>query len=372
MRIARLSRFVLFTSLLPAFCTSNYPARISSGWMYAVALKRISPESSDIRPARPPDPLGVSIPLPYHHVLFPFGFPLHIRTNELGIIRAAEQSWAAFSQRFRETPLQVRVLVSDSSTTRRPPSPVVRAQANLLTMVADSQNFACCDLANGFCFANLSKSALLNRDYLRYHFLEAAVHVLLDTQHLVAVHAACVVKDGHGVLFVGDSGAGKSSLAYACARRGWTYVSDDAACVLRRRPGRQVLGNPQNFRFRPAVSALFPELRGRVRVRNGKPSVEVRTESLTNLSTAYECTVDYIVFLDRRAQPAGPPRLAPVSEEEGLRGIFSSPWPPDLPIHQERLEAVERLLKARLFRMSYLEFDAAIDLLEQTMMRRSS
>jgi hypothetical protein len=30
------------------------------------------------------------------------------------------------------------------------------------------------------------------------------------------------------------------------------------------------------------------------------------------------------------------------------------------------------LLKARLFRMSYLEFDAAIDLLEQTMMRRSS
>ena len=49
-------------------------------------------------------------------------------------------------------PLQVRVLVSDSSATRRPPSPVVRAQANLLTMVADSQNFACCDLANGFCF----------------------------------------------------------------------------------------------------------------------------------------------------------------------------------------------------------------------------
>jgi hypothetical protein len=167
-------------------------------------------------------------------------------------------------------------------------------------------------------------------------------------------------------LLVGRSGAGKSSLAYACARRGWTYVSDDAACLVRRRPGRQVLGNPHCFRFRPTAAALFPELRGRVKLRNGKPSVEIRTEGLAHLLTANECTVDYVVFLDRRAEPAGPAHLTPLSEEECLRGLFSSPWPPELPIHQERLVAVERLLKARLYRMEYLEFDPAIDLLEQT------
>lgn len=337
--------------------------------MYAAALKRISPDAIEIAPSHLPDPLGALTPLPHHHVLFPFGFPVQIKTNELAIIRAAEQSWAAFPQRFRETPLQVRVLVSDSSTTRRPPTPIVRAQANLMTMVADAHNFACCDLANGFCFIHLSKSAVVNRDYLRYHFLEGTVYALQDTQHVVSVHAACVVKDGHGVLFVGDSGAGKSSLAYACARRGWTYVSDDATRLVRRRPGRQVLGNPQNFRFRPAVTTLFPELRGRVKLRNGKPTVEVRTEGLPHLLTANECTVDYVVFLDRRAQPAGPPLLTPLSEEECLRGLFTSPWPPELPIHQERLAAVERLLKARCFRMAYLEFDAAIDLLEQTVTR---
>jgi hypothetical protein len=336
--------------------------------MYAAALKRISPESLEITPPHLSDPLGASTPLPHHHVLFPFGFPVQIKTNELAIIRAAEQSWAVFPQRFREIPLQLRVLVSDSLTTRRPPTPVVRAQANLLTMVADSQNYACCDLANGFCFANLSKSALINRDYLRYHFLEGTVYALLDTQHVVSVHAACVVKDGRGVLFVGESGSGKSSLAYACARRGWTYVSDDAARLVRRRPGRQVLGNPHHFRFRPATTALFPELRGRIKLRNGKPTVEVRTEALSHLVTANECTVEYLVFLDRREQPAGPPRLIPLSEEECLRGLFTSPWPPELPIHQERLTAVERLLKARRFRMNYLEFDPAIDLLEQTIM----
>ena len=337
--------------------------------MYAAALKRISSDPPEIPPSHLPDPLGASIPLPHHHVLFPFGFPVQIKTNELAIIRAAEQSWAAFAQRFRETPLQLRVVVSDSSTTRRPATPVVRAQANLMTIVADSQNFACCDLASGFCFAHLSKAALLHRDYLRYHFLEGSIYPLMDIQHVVAVHAACVVKDGHGVLFVGDSGAGKSSLAYACARRGWTYVADDAACLVRRRPGRQVLGNPHSFRFRPTVSTLFPELRGRVKLRNGKPTVEVRTEALSHLITAQECTVDYLVFLDRRAQPDGSPLVSSVSEEECLRGLYSSPWPPELSIHQERFSAVERLLKAERFRMSYLEFDPAIDLLERTILQ---
>jgi hypothetical protein len=336
--------------------------------MYASALKRISPHEPEVvsLPALDLDPLGASIPLPYHHVLFPFGFPVHIKTNEQGIIRAAEQCWAAFPQRFRESPLQMRIVVSESSSTRRPPAPVIRAQANLLTMVADSQNFACCDLATGFGFVSISKAALFNRDYLRYHFLEGLVYALLETQHLVSVHAACVVKDGHGVLFVGNPGAGKSSLAYACARRGWTYISDDASRLVRRRPGRQVLGNPHSFRFRPTATTLFPELRGRVKLRNGKPTVEVRTEALTHLLTANDCTVDYVVFLDRRPQPDGPARLTPLSEEECLRGLFYSPWPPELPIHQERLAAVERLLKAQLYRMDYLEFDPAIDLLEQT------
>lgn len=361
--------FPLFTSLLLAVCTSGAFSRISSGWMYAAALKRISSDPPEFPPSHLLDPLGASIPLPHHHVLFPFGFPVHIKTNELAIIRAAEQSWASFSQRFREAPLQIRVVVSDSSTTRRPPTPIVRAQASLMIRVADSQNFACCDLANGFCFINLSKAALLHRDYLRYHFLEGSVYALLDTQHVVSVHASCVVKNGHGVLFIGDSGAGKSSLAYACARRGWTYVADDATCLVRRRPGRQVLGNPQSFRFRPAVSALFPELRGRVKLRNGRPTVEVRTEALSQLVTAQECTVDYLIFLDRRAQADGPPRLISVSEEECLRGLYTSPWPPELSINQERFAAVERLLKAQRFRMNYLEFDPAIDLLEQTILQ---
>jgi HPr Serine kinase C-terminal domain len=312
------------------------------------------------------DPLQAFVPLPFHHVLFPYGFPVQIKSNEPAVLRLAEQSWGRFQQRFRETPIEVRFLVSEHVVRRRPLVPAFRAQANLLTMVADAHNFACCDLAAGFGFACLTKGTVVNRAYVRYHFLEAMVYTLLDSRHLVAVHAACVMKDGHGVLLVGDSGAGKSSLAYACMRRGWTYVSDDASSLLRRRTGRVVVGNPQTFRFRPTASILFPELQGQIKVRNGKPTVEIRTENLRNSKIANECTVDYVIFLNRLEYDVSTPSLAPIPRDESLRRLCQeNVWPIELSLHQERLEAIERLLDAQLFQLTYKAFGPAIDLLEQ-------
>lgn len=42
------------------------------------------------------------------------------------------------------------------------------------------------------------------------------------------LHAALVARDGRGVLFVGASGAGKSTCALACALQGFDYLGDDA------------------------------------------------------------------------------------------------------------------------------------------------
>jgi hypothetical protein len=310
------------------------------------------------------DPLCASIALPFHHVLFPHGFPTQIKSNDPAVIRAAELSWGVFTQRFRETPIEVRLIVSDVPSRRRPPFPVFRAQSNLLTIVADAHNFACCDLAAGFGFACLTKAATTHRDYLRFQFLEAMVYTLLDTQYLVALHAACVGIHGRGMLLVGDSGAGKSSLAYACIRRGWTYVSDDAVSIVLRKTGRTVIGNPQTLRFRPSASSLFPEIKGRAKARNGKPTVEVRTETLKNLRIAYESHVDYIVFLKRWGSEPAPPSIERLSREEALRRLSHNPWPSELAVHEDRTAAIERLLGADVYELKYRDFGPAIDLLE--------
>ncbi len=319
-----------------------------------------------------PDPLRASIPLPFHHVLFPYGFPVYVKANDITIIRAAELSWGSFRQRYRETPIEIRFIVSDVSSRRRPPVPSFRAQANLLVLVADAHNFGCCDLIAGFGFASVTKAAVSNRDYVRYHFLDAMVYTLLDARHLVAVHAACVAKDRRGVLFVGDSGAGKSSLAYACARRHWTYVSDDATALIRRKAGRAVLGNPQSFRFRPATAVLFPELRAPSKLRNGKPTIEIRTEDLPGIRTSDECVVQFVIFLNRLDCDVEVPSLVPVPRREALRRLSQDPWPTELLIQEERVQALERLLEAECLELTYRQFDPAIDLLETLVQRGKS
>jgi hypothetical protein len=324
---------------------------------------------SRVMPSR--DPLLAFVPMPFEHVFYPHGFPVQIKSNEQAVLEAAERSWGTSRQRFDEAQIEVRYLICNGPR-KRAPAPVCRAQCNVLTMVADEHNYACSDLIRGFGSAWLTEGTVDEVEYFRYTFLEGLVYGLLENLHLVSIHAACVVKNGHGVLLAADSGMGKSSLAYACACRGWTYVSDDASSLIRRGTGRKVIGNPRLFRFRPSAADLFPELRDHVvlgaqsqtRFRKGKPSFEVWTESLPHIQIAGEASIDHIVFLKREVQFKTSARLVPISRETALSRLLPGVWPAELPLYQQRSAAVERLLEAELCDMSYYGLDATVDLLE--------
>jgi hypothetical protein len=233
--------------------------------------------------------------------------------------------------------------------------------------VADAQNFWCCDLTRGFASAWVTEPAAADAGYLRYHVIEAMAYSMQESLHVISLHAACVALEDHGVLLAGDSGSGKSSLAYACARRGWTYISDDASCLTRHGGGRQVLGDSSLFRFRETAGALFPEFSGMQESRHarGKPTIEVRTASLPAVRTASESRVDSIVFLNRRDARGGRAELLRVAKEDALSYLALSPWPADLPTESGRLATVERLLGAGVYEMRYRDLDPAVDALER-------
>ena len=346
----------------------NYPrwaARLFSGEM-----SRQTNAQRALAPAA--DPLLASLALPCKAEFYPHGFPVSIATNSPAVLEAADKSWGGLRKRFDERPVEIRCLVSRGSSRRCPPSPVVRAQSNLLAGVAGRENFQCCDLEKGFAFAWVTEAVVENTDFFRYHFLEAMTWCLLDTKHLVSIHAACVALDGRGMLLAGNSGVGKSSLAYACARRGWTYTSDDATSLVRRDRGRTALGNPRVFRFRGTAGELFPEFsgfRGRRRG-NGKPTIEVSTSMLPAIRTAAEAHVDFIVFLNRRDAVEGSVELRPVFKVEAANLLWPGVWPPELKSVREERAAVERLLDAELFELRYRELDAAVDALESVVRRR--
>lgn len=296
-------------------------------------------------------------------IFYPLGFAVEIETNSIEILRAACESWGKHTRASNDPPLKIRLGVTQTTSDGCLPAPIARADGHLLSIVADAANFAVCDLLQGVAFGWVSDAALQNRHYLRYHFLEAVALSLISTSRATPLHAACVSYKGRGVLFCGASGAGKSTFAYACARAGWTFTSDDASYLLWDDAALTVRGNAHQVRFRPAARELFPELRDRsLAVRAaGKPSIEVPTSEIPGIVTVQETQVHSVVLLSRSV--SGPARVTPLTRDEMLPilegSLFAVEW-----ARHPRTAVLERLCSASMYELHYSDCEDAIKLLE--------
>jgi len=309
----------------------------------------------------PPDPVLSDFGLPLRAAHYAMGFAVEIATNSDAVLAAAEESWGSFQKRFAEPSVQLEIGVLADGSNDCPPAPSTRSRGHLLTTIADARNFSVCDLSRGFAFAWLTQTAAADRAYLRYYFLEATVLTLLESLYLTPLHAACVQIGGQGVLLCGESGAGKSSLAFACARRGWKFLSDDGSALVRKRPGRMVVGNPHQMRFRESATKLFPELKKqRVTPRaTGKMAIELATATLPEIATITECQVDYIVFLNRR-EPV-PPGLLPLPNDAAWQYFEQYMCFGEDEVHRAQSASIYDLLTARVFEMRYGDLDWAVE-----------
>ena len=313
------------------------------------------------------DPLLTRVPLAYEDVFYPYGYPVRLRSNSVTTLDAAVRSWSTYRRRHDDPPLDIRLILSEGNNPGCTEPPAFRSQGHLLSIVADRENFALLDLNAGFAFGWATKATAQNQEYFRQCLLDVMIYPLLEIRHLVTLHAACVMHQGKGILLAGNAGAGKSSLSYACARRGWVFVSDDASAIHRRSPIPKVIGHPQKFRFREPVGQLFPEFQGLKSTLRayGKPTIEVLTRTIESIRGAEESPVNAIVFLNRPAYESGPPVLIPVSREEAWNRLSFSVWAVQMPEFDQRLAAVERFLTVPLFELRYSELGPAIDLLER-------
>jgi len=314
--------------------------------------------------AVPHDPLLCNMRMPLHTVLYPLGFPLEITTNSPAVIAAARESWGHFPEAFAERPVHLRVGVVGSGNGASLPAPTHRAWLNLMAIVTDAENFAVCDLRQGVAFCCLTETALADPLYLRYYFLEGPGLSLLEHRYLVSVHAACVRFADRGVLLCGDSGAGKSSLAYACALRGWTFVADDNIALIRGRKEREVIGNPNRIRFRETGVDLFPELSQYQAVRQvaGDRAIELATAMAPGISTALTSTADYVVFLNR--QDSNPPGLAPFSKQKAFSWLKQVITFGEEEVRQAQVASLHTLMATEILELRYTELSTAVDLLE--------
>lgn len=165
----------------------------------------------------------------HREMYYPLGFPTELSTNSPEILSQARSLWSIFEKQFDTELIRVDVHVVESDSTECPPTPVCRIMYPLLISVADTDNYSIVHLDRNRTQITISRAAEKHSSYLRYFFLGSSPLSHIATRFTTNVHAGCVALNSRGVLLCGDTGAGKSSLSYACARAGWTFVSDDVS-----------------------------------------------------------------------------------------------------------------------------------------------
>jgi hypothetical protein len=309
------------------------------------------------------DPLLSDIDLPLEGTFHPAGFPLHLATNSRDVLEAACEAWGAWDRAFHTDPLRFRVVV-------RPPgavaaAPVYFAQSGLLSCVADAHNFASADTRTLSASFLLSEKTCADHALLRWLFLDAMAYMLLTQRYVLSLHAACVAHRESGILLCGRSGAGKSTLSVACARSGFTFLSDDCTWILTGTDSPVAIGKPHQARLRADAARHFPELEG-VPARalpNGKLSMEVPTSLLAGVHTARKIGVGTLVFLDRTSDGAAQVKRMDSSEAAALLLQDLPSYGPEVNAAHERTVGILAALPA--WRMSYRKLADAIRLLSE-------
>ena len=233
-----------------------------------------------------------------------------------------------------------------------------------MSVIADSENLLVCDFERGVVAGWITRAVAADHPFLRYRFLTCAANMLIEQAALAPIHGALIARRGHGVVLCGESFAGKSTLAYACARAGWTYVTDDGTHLVRNRADRYAVGDPHTLRLREDARDLFPELADQLAVvrPNGKVAIEMFTRELP-IHIAAGCTIDHVVFLDR--QEFGRARLCSYAKEEAFMQWEAYASFGTQAVRSAQKCCYEQLLRARIWELSYSYFDDAVVRLEQ-------
>lgn len=317
-----------------------------------------------LRRPRPQDALLSDMDLPLSKTFFPLGFGVVILTNRQEVLAAAEASFGHRTLRYGDAHLEIRIGVSESKSSHAPPLPVRREYNHLYSMVADVENQALLDLLTGSNFVWLSDSAVRDPLYLRHNFLEKVVYLLLGSTVVTDIHAGCISKQRKGILLCGDTGAGKSTLSYACARAGWTYTSDDTCYLLNNSDSPRVVGHSHRVRFRPEAKTLFPELREHeITPRmEGKPSIEVSVSDLPLHDTSHEASVNAVVYLHR--SPSAGPVLTSLPHGSATR-LLSEELYSAGEIRLKHQKILERLAGIPTFELQYQSAKEAIGQLDR-------
>ena len=282
---------------------------------------------------------------------------LVVLTNDERLLAAAETSFGRFAVPADDgPPLIVELYVDQAAETDGAPLPIRpirhRLHGDLYLVDGAGDERAIARIDDGVAVAFVTQATLADPLTLRFHYIEAmALALLARSRGYLTIHAAGVVVDGVGVALHGPAGAGKSTLAMACARRGFGVLAEDAVFArMRGADGAEFWGLPWMQRLLPDARELFPELTGlEPRLQpNGETKIEVDLD-IVHPGRSRPCApAGPIVHIAR--DTGGPTRIEVLEGPEDGRTLPVH-WPWDGGWSAEHARLAELVLAGGVYRL---------------------
>jgi hypothetical protein len=190
------------------------------------------------RHRKPFPPPGPACPSPLITSKRVLGGVFHFESNSRDLLDLVDAAYGglpshAFPGISAEFRIGLRLLPRCMNTgAAEPPVPRIRLEGDRIHADTDASNYVRIDPARRRAQIVASEDMLVHAYHLRCELIEFAVFVLATRGiGLVPLHAACVGRNGRGVLLLGDSGSGKSTLALHGLLQGLELLAEDAVFV---------------------------------------------------------------------------------------------------------------------------------------------
>lgn len=272
------------------------------------------------------DPLHRGVALNFRERFFPLGTSIEVQSNQEAVLEAARLSFGRYGRSSQTGPAQflIQLCVDAERRDQEPrPSPSYRALSHLFHIGCGEASFAIADLAAGCAVGFVSPDLVSDTSFFRYAFLECLFYVLAVHRSHTPVHCATVAVNGRGALICGPSGAGKTTLAYACVKSGMQIVSDDVVHLQMDPVNGQVSlwGNPWTLRLLPDAVEIFPELAGTEikRRSDSEGYLEIDVPRRFPGSALISCQPAALIFVER--DDGSENRIRPLEEKLTLRRL---------------------------------------------------
>jgi energy-coupling factor transporter ATP-binding protein EcfA2 len=184
------------------------------------------------------DPFGERSPAMMRKHLQLLGGRFRFESNSRELLRLVDEAYADLPRHRLSTgvpPLRVRLWLMSSGLPHRrsePPALDMLSGSGFLGGATGSSNFVILSPRERAALVAVSPQMLKFPYHTRYELIEFAVFTLAArSQKLASLHAACVGRNGRGILLMGPSGAGKSTVTLHCLLQGFDFLSEDSVFV---------------------------------------------------------------------------------------------------------------------------------------------